>query len=88
LLPEGSIQDLTGYSHIAFVLLLYMIVWFAPNTQQIMIRFQPVLESVEAPRRYAPAWDFRVSSALAIGVAAGFGLLALGGTAEFLYFQF
>ena len=52
---------------------LYGIVWFTPNTSQIM-----------APPHYRPT----ISWAAAFGAAAALGLLSLGGTGEFLYFQF
>ena len=51
---------------------LFAIVWFAPNTQQI----------IETSWRPSLPW------ALAFGCAATLGLLSLGGTGEFVYFQF
>jgi len=51
---------------------LFAIVWFAPNTQQI----------IETSWRPTLPW------ALAFGCGATLGLLSLGGTGEFLYFQF
>ncbi len=77
-----------GLVHIASLPVLYCIVWFLPNTQQIMSRHDPVLEEVEAPGMTALAWGRGPSSAVAIGLAAAAGILALGGTTEFLYFQF
>jgi D-alanyl-lipoteichoic acid acyltransferase DltB (MBOAT superfamily) len=70
------------------MLLLFVIVWVCPNTQQIMSRYEPVLGraiSMPYPRlawRADPVW------AVAIGTVAALSLLALGGTTEFLYFQF
>ena len=77
-----------GLMHGVFLLLLYVIVWLFPNTQQIMRRYDPVLEEVDAPEPISLTWRPDLGSALAIGVAAAVGILALGGTTEFLYFQF
>jgi alginate O-acetyltransferase complex protein AlgI len=77
-----------GLLHGVFLAALYVIVWVFPNTQQIMRRYDPVLEEVEAPRLLKLTWRPNLGSALAVGVAAGIGILALGGTTEFLYFQF
>jgi alginate O-acetyltransferase complex protein AlgI len=87
-----------GVIHCLQLGILYAIVWCAPNTQQIMRRFRPVLGDVPAPARswtarflpvwISPVWLMRWPSALAIGALAAAGVLALGGTTEFLYFQF
>ncbi len=64
--------------------LLYAIVWGAPNTQEIMG------EAHVQGRGRVPAWRWRPSLpwAVGFGVAAAIGLLSIGGTGEFLYFQF
>jgi hypothetical protein len=57
---------------------LYGIVWLAPTTRQFMLR---------APEaRFA--WSASPRWAVAMGCAATLGLLAAGGTGEFVYFQF
>ncbi len=67
---------------------LYLIVWGAPNTQQIMSRYQPALgKALTNPVTWAtwqPAWPWAILG----GIVAGLGILAMGGTTEFLYFQF
>ena len=76
--------DAKGQGRLALDLLslglLYAIVWGAPNTQEIM---------GEAQSR-AASWRWRPSMpwAVGFGVAAATGLLSIGGTGEFLYFQF
>jgi D-alanyl-lipoteichoic acid acyltransferase DltB (MBOAT superfamily) len=57
---------------------LFGIVWLAPNTQQIML-------AADGGR-----WSWRpsVGWAVASGLAAALGLVSLGGTGEFVYFQF
>jgi hypothetical protein len=47
-----------------------------------------VLEEVEPPYPISLSWRPDLGSAMAVGVAAAIGILALGGTTEFLYFQF
>jgi alginate O-acetyltransferase complex protein AlgI len=74
--------------HCLHLALLYSVVWLFPNTQQIMSRHEPVLGEVEAPIAIRLIWDRNFASAIAIGVGASIGILALGGTSEFLYFQF
>jgi D-alanyl-lipoteichoic acid acyltransferase DltB (MBOAT superfamily) len=77
-----------GIEHVLHLAALYFVVWCLPNTQQIMYRYHPVLGEVEQPALFRLTWDQNVASALAIGIGATVGILALGGTTEFLYFQF
>lgn len=67
---------------------LYAIVWGMPNTQQIFVRFAPALETVEPGLPAFLRWRPTLPWALAVGGLATLGLLSLGGTGEFLYFQF
>ena len=76
------------YGHIFHLILLYVIVWVAPSTQQIMYRYDPVLGETEPPSIRWLVWDFSAPVAAVTGAVAAIGLLALGGTTEFLYFQF
>lgn len=77
-----------GLLHGAFLVVLCFIVWFLPNSQQIMRHYDPVLDEVDPPYPVRLAWQPNSGSALALGVSAAIGILALGGTTEFLYFQF
>jgi D-alanyl-lipoteichoic acid acyltransferase DltB (MBOAT superfamily) len=73
---------------LAWLAALYGIVWLLPNTQQIMHRYQPALGRAPAP---PPAWlSWRPGPLWAVlcGCGAMLALLAMGGTSEFLYFQF
>ena len=67
---------------------LYLIVWGAPNTQQIMRAWEPALGRIQPGPLPRLAWQPTPRWALAIGSAATLGMLAIGGTGEFLYFQF
>jgi hypothetical protein len=68
--------------------LSYLIIWGAPNTQQILIRFKPVIESVTPGHPAWLVWQPRLLWALLLGLLGALALLATGGTTEFLYFQF
>jgi hypothetical protein len=59
-----------------------------PNTQQIMCRFEPVLESasLKPPRRLA--WRPSPGWAIVAGIAAFFGVASITRVSEFLYWQF
>jgi D-alanyl-lipoteichoic acid acyltransferase DltB (MBOAT superfamily) len=63
---------------IAWLLSLYAIVWVVPSTRQWM-------QSNPAARL---AWSASPQWAVIMGCAATLGLLAAGGTSEFLYFRF
>ncbi|MEA2738123.1 MAG: alginate O-acetyltransferase complex protein AlgI [Acetobacteraceae bacterium] len=77
-----------GLAHGMSLVILYVIVWLFPNTQQIMRRYDPVLEEVDPSYPISMTWGSNLGSAMAVGIAAAVGILALGGTTEFLYFQF
>lgn len=61
-----------------WVAVLYGIIWLAPTTRQFMLR-APGARLAWAP---TPHW------AAALGCGATLGLLAAGGTGEFVYFRF
>ncbi len=70
------------------IAVLFAIVWGTPNTQQIMHRYEPALGRAMANPYPKFSWQPRSTWAFACGVVAALGVLALGGTTEFLYFQF
>lgn len=68
-----------------------LIAFLAPNTQEIMGRFEPALpEEGRAKLRPAPhlAWIPERRNAMAMGLLFALGMLALSRPTEFLYFQF
>ena len=73
-----ALSDARVLIAVAWLLSLYAIVWFAPATRQWM-RGDPAARFAWAP---SPRW------AVLMGCAATLGLLAAGGTGEFLYFRF
>jgi D-alanyl-lipoteichoic acid acyltransferase DltB (MBOAT superfamily) len=64
--------------NLAWLCSLFAIVWCGPNTQQIMTR-------TDGGRL---VWRQDLPWAVAFGCAATLGLLSIGGTGEFVYFQF
>lgn len=76
------------WQNLAWLAALLALVWFAPNTQQIMCRFEPFLGKPPAPPGSWPIWRPSLPWALACAGLAAASLLALGGPSEFLYFQF
>jgi hypothetical protein len=63
------------------------VVWFVPNTQQVMARFRPALG---VPPEPAARWHWRPTAlgAGAISVMALAVVFNLNRHSEFLYFQF
>lgn len=74
----------------AWVLIGALIAFIAPNTQEIMARFEPALADpraiVAAPARLR--WQPDRRNAIAVGLLFAGALLALSRPTEFLYFQF
>ena len=69
----------------SFVGMLLLIVFLAPNTQQIMARFRPQLDEV-APARLS--WEPDVRSAIAVSIMAAVALTMMIRESPFLYFRF
>jgi alginate O-acetyltransferase complex protein AlgI len=69
-----------------------VIAFVAPNTQEIMVRFEQALQTdrqqSELPRVGLLSWAPQKRHAIAIGLLLAFGMLALSRPTEFLYFQF
>lgn len=75
----------------AEIALGFMIVWFLPNTQQILSNFKPSLQAREVEQQPAP-WSLRWSPGVAWAIVLGslffFSLSKLEDPSTFLYFQF
>ncbi|HET6306428.1 MAG TPA: MBOAT family O-acyltransferase, partial [Rhodopila sp.] len=86
---DGSVVAFAAAAfHVAWMATLYVIVFCMPNTQQIMRRFSPALGRIQPGPLGRIAWQPDRGWAVVIGVAACIGVLAMGGSSEFLYFQF
>jgi hypothetical protein len=72
---------------IYWIVILLVVVWSAPNTQEIMARARPALEAVTTPQRW---WTWRATPWLAapLAVVALVVVVNLHRKSEFLYFQF
>ncbi|MBV9812814.1 MAG: MBOAT family protein [Acetobacteraceae bacterium] len=73
---------------VVWLAVLYVVVWLLPNTQQIMVRAQPALGRILPGPFPVLQWRMTLPWAMAVGVGALAALLSVGGTTEFLYFQF
>lgn len=69
-----------------------MVVWLAPNTQQLLARYRPALETypdeIRQYRQYWLRWQPTPLWAVLIAAIASAGVLGISGYSEFLYFQF
>ena len=78
LLPGGAIN---------WIWISLLLVWFAPNTQQIMTDFRPALESAGEPPRWL-RWRPTAATGLLIWALAFVAIINLNRESAFLYFQF
>lgn len=83
---HGAGTRMPSASMVALIAIQLAIVWVAPNTQQIMQRYEPSLG--RAPAGSKIVWRPSAGWAYAFGILAGLGIVAVGGASEFLYFQF
>ncbi|MEZ5540268.1 MAG: hypothetical protein R3E63_10065 [Pseudomonadales bacterium] len=69
-----------------YVLLAGLIALFAPNTQEIMSRFQPASDATPSNTR----WQWRPYPLLALltALVLSYSIVNIGQVSEFLYFQF
>ncbi len=76
----------------ASMIAMLVMVWFMPNTQQIMARYRPALETcvgqIKRPRFSLLAWRPTVGWAVIIGGMAVVSVVFASRVNEFLYYQF
>jgi D-alanyl-lipoteichoic acid acyltransferase DltB (MBOAT superfamily) len=86
--PSSGIAGLSYEWSIHGIALLLCIVWFLPNTQQLLAGLNPILEDVRQPAR----WQLRLNftGGLLLGIPAVMVILSLLGSqpSPFLYFNF
>jgi len=86
---------------VAWLIVWIAVVWFVPNTQQLLARWHPAFNYGVAERQrdlpllarfgtLAPRLEWRpnVASAVYVGVLAALAFLSLRHVSEFLYFKF
>jgi alginate O-acetyltransferase complex protein AlgI len=84
----SAVEFAANLGHLIWLVLLYVIIWGLPNTQQLMCRFAPALGKIQPGSFKNAEWQLTRGWAVTVGVAACVSVLAIGGTSEFLYFQF
>ena len=72
---------------VRLVALLLLVVWLAPNTQQIFAGGKPVLDPQPVPARWL-RWRPTPLGACGLALAAVVVLLGISSASEFLYYQF
>jgi hypothetical protein len=71
--------------------LLISIVWFLPNTQQFMQKFEPAINIYRGEKHKVTPWiqwspDWKWATGCALAMTAG--IIMIDKISEFLYFQF
>ena len=88
---KSRVSD-TGFTQEAIKMVLYLgfLVWFMPNTQQIMGKYFPALNSYLGDRlkTITILWEPNLVWSVGIAVIALIGLLSITKASEFLYYQF
>ena len=92
---DGNFLSWEHYKFFGWFTLWVGIIWFWPNTLQLMSRFDPVLnEHVKSnqkpllPMAQKIKWQPSTWWAVIMGIIAAVALLSLNQISEFLYFQF
>ena len=76
-----------GGTQVNWLIACALIVWLAPNTQQLMRGYQPALGVADS----GPGglrWRLNGRWLAAVAALATFGILSLSALSEFIYFQF
>src|SRR5437660_10597172 len=88
----GLSFHLGGGAHFVFqylwIVALLPLVMLAPNTQEILGRFQPALNFRGPPAPARLAWRPTAGWAALVAAVTACGLLSLTRSSEFLYYQF
>jgi alginate O-acetyltransferase complex protein AlgI len=86
-------KDVEFFPLLQWMLGLLLLALLAPNTQQVLARFEPALGvETAAPYKNGPrlrlSWNVSLGWAVAVAVIAAIGVAHVGGFSEFLYWQF
>jgi D-alanyl-lipoteichoic acid acyltransferase DltB (MBOAT superfamily) len=88
---ESAAGHFQGGAEIAWLGTLLLLVWSAPNTQEIMRAYRPALGFSAGPIQgigHHVRWRPNLRSAIVVAVIAAVSILSLNRVTEFLYFQF
>ena len=86
-----SAREILDPDAVIWIAVLLCITFFLPNSQQIMGKFQPVLNAYLGDKREVPAWlQWNPSWKWAVwgSCVAFFGVISITKVSPFLYFQF
>ncbi|MDD2915789.1 MAG: MBOAT family protein [Gallionella sp.] len=84
----GATNDLIMGGAINWIWISLLVVWLAPNTQQIMASYKPALDVPEGGKAKRLLWQPSVFSALLVCVLGLVAIINLNKQSVFLYFQF
>jgi hypothetical protein len=87
-LVSSTVSELKLTEQAFYIVGGLLIIFLCPNTQSIMARSEPVLGKIRQAAPDLLSWRLSAPWSVAMGLAAVLALLSLGGTTEFLYFQF
>ncbi len=83
----GDTRGLVSGGLVNWIWILLLVVWFAPNTQQLLAAYRPALALIAEEYR-GPAWRPTRAYALLVAALALLAVFNLHQHSEFLYFQF
>lgn len=83
-----SANALVSHTTRNYLLITLLLVWLAPNTQQIMQNFRPALDTPNGMRVTRLIWKPNYKWALIHAFVAMIALMSLSELSEFIYFQF
>jgi hypothetical protein len=84
----GDTHDLVGGGVLNWIWILLLVVWFAPNTQQLLAGYRPALALLAERYDGRLAWRPAPLYALLTAALALLAIFNLHKQSEFLYFQF
>lgn len=86
--PFGASNNLFKFAEVAWISISLVIVWFAPNTQEIMANFKPALNIPQTRRAPYVLWHHNMIWLVGTLLCAVYAMLSLSAPSEFIYFQF
>lgn len=92
LASQGVLFDFTpnfqGMMHVAHTLFLLTVALFAPNSIQLMQKFDPVVDPVRFSEKRQWGLSLKPQVAVFFGIIAAVSIFGLSKAQEFLYFKF